>query len=93
MEKAGIQPQRFSKLVFGSKPSKKSDYQSVLDELDVDPKQAMVIADRVSVDLSPAKELGMFTVHFPNGRGKVHNGPSSDVDVRIETLQEVLKLV
>ncbi len=89
MEKAGIQPGQFSKLIVGSAPSKKFDYQRVLEELDVAPSEAIVCGDRVSVDLTPAKELGVYTVHFRNGRGLVHCEPKESVDLTIETLKEL----
>jgi len=89
MEKAGIQPERFSKLVIGNGPSKKSDYQMVLSKLNIDPTEALVCGDRVSWDLSPAKELGMFTVHFRNGRGLVHDEPKADVDLAIDHLKQL----
>jgi len=94
MKKAGIQPERFSKLIVVDGLSKKSAYQSVLKELQYEPHETIVCGDRVSIDLTPAKELGLFTIHFPNGRGKIHTEPKEDVDVTIKTikeLEEVLK--
>ncbi|MDN3505794.1 MAG: HAD family hydrolase [Simkaniaceae bacterium] len=92
MEKAGIQPERFSKLVIGNGPSKKSDYQMVLSDLKIDPSEALVCGDRVSVDLSPAKELGMFTVHIRNGRGEFHDGPMEHVDFAINDLKQLYEV-
>lgn len=89
MEKAGIQPEEFSKLIVGKEPSKKFDYQRVLVELKFDPSEAMVCGDRVEVDLAPAKELGLYTVHFRNGRGLIHDTPKECVDLTINTLKEL----
>lgn len=89
MEKAGIQPSQFSKLIVGSGPSKKSDYQRVLAELQFDPSEAVVCGDRVEIDLTPAKELGLYTVHFRNGRGLFHSTPKESVDLTIQTLKEL----
>ncbi len=89
MEKAGIQPERFSKLIIGNGPSKKLDYQTVLDELDVHPSEGIVCGDRIPLDLTPAKELGLYTVHFRNGRGKTHSEPKESVDKVITTLKEL----
>lgn len=89
LKKAGIQPERFSKLVVGKGPSKKKEYQDAMEAFGVHPSEVLVCGDRVSIDLSPAKELGFFTVHLRNGRGKVHNEPQCDVDLTIDTLQEL----
>ncbi|MBS0628905.1 MAG: HAD family hydrolase [Verrucomicrobia bacterium] len=89
MKKAGIQPAQFSKLIVGSGPSKKSDYQRVLVELNVAPGEGVVCGDRVEIDLTPAKELGLYTVHFQNGRGLVHSTPRESVDLTIKTLKEL----
>lgn len=88
MEKAGIQPKRFSKLIVNAGSSKKNSYQCILQEFDADPKDVIVCGDRVAADLSPAKELGIYTVHFRNGRGMVHNLPQKDVDMTINALSE-----
>lgn len=89
MKKAGIQPQQFSKLIVGCGPSKKSDYQNVLEALKFDPSEAIVCGDRIEIDLTPAKELGLYTVHFRNGRGLFHTEPKSSVDLTIRTLKEL----
>ncbi len=92
MKKAGIQPERFSKLVVGTRPTKKFDYQMVLEELAIDPSQGIVCGDRVSVDLTPAKEIGLFTVHFRNGRGRIHDAPKESVDLTIHQLNELCEV-
>ncbi|NGX26550.1 MAG: Phosphoglycolate phosphatase [Chlamydiae bacterium] len=89
LEKAGIQPERFSKLVIGKGLSKKLDYQRVLSELNVHPQEVLVCGDRVPIDLTPAKQLGLCTVHFRNGRGLVHDEPKADVDFTIHTLKQL----
>lgn len=93
MEKAGIQPARFSKLIVGKGSSKKSDYHRILEEFQSLPSDGIVCGDRVSIDLSPAKELGLFTVHFKNGRGKVHSKPVEDIDLSIKTLKELHEVI
>lgn len=89
MEKAGIQPGQFSKIIVSTGASKKFDYQKVLSELNFDPSNTIVCGDRVEVDLTPAKELGIYTVHFQNGRGKMHAEPKDSVDLTIKTLKEL----
>ena len=93
MKKAGIQLQRFSTLIVGRGPSKKKDYQRVALELGLPCEEGVVCGDRVPIDLSPAKELGFFTVHFPNGRGKVHGSPREDVDTTIHSLKELKRVI
>lgn len=87
MEKAGIQPEQFSKIIVSTHSSKKLDYQKVLSELNFDPSEAVVCGDRVEFDLKPAKELGIYTVHFQNGRGNSESNES--VDLTIKTLKEL----
>lgn len=89
MKKAGIQPEQFSKIVIGRERSKKFYYQAVLDELKIDPLHSLVCGDRVPIDLSPAKELKIFTVHFENGRGVVHNKPKEDINMSIKKLEDL----
>lgn len=89
MEKAGIQPDRFSKLIVSRGSSKKKDYQALLDAHDFLPSEVCVCGDRVPFDLSPGRELGMTTVHFRNGRGLHHVEPRQDVDVTIYCLTEL----
>jgi len=87
MEKAGIQPEQFSKIIVSTHSSKKLDYQKVLSELNFDPSEAVVCGDRVEFDLMPAKELGIYTVHFQNGRGNTES--KEGVDLTIKTLKEL----
>lgn len=93
MKKAGIQPEQFSKLTVGSGQSKKEDYIEILAELNVSPQEAIICGDRVPADLSPAKELGLFTVHLSNGRGKIHKEPKEHVDIYIQSLKELQKVI
>lgn len=56
--------------------------------------EVVVIGDRIEVDLSPAKELGMHTIHFNNGRGKVENFIfHQDVDYQICSLRDVSDMI
>jgi len=93
MEKAGIQQGKFSKLIVGEGPSKKMDYQRVADAFGLPASEGIICGDRVPIDLSPGRELGMTTVHFRNGRGLVHNEPREDVDRSIDSLEEIQRLV
>jgi FMN phosphatase YigB (HAD superfamily) len=53
----------------------------------------MVCGDRISIDLSPAKELGLRTVHIRTGRGFQQMQPASDVDFAIGKLNELKEII
>lgn len=89
MKKAGIQPESFSKLIVSQGLSKKSDYKEVLDHFQVQPHEGLVCGDRILLDLAPAKELGLTTVFFPNGRGLVLQKEKEFVDVTIHSLTQL----
>lgn len=86
MEKAGIQPERFSKLIVSRAPTKKRAYKAVIDHFGYPPEEVAVCGDRVSLDLTPAKDLGLYTIHFRNGRGLYHAEPKESVDATIDCL-------
>lgn len=88
MEKAGIQQDRFSKLIVSTGPTKKNDYKRILEQLRFHPNDTIVCGDKVSKDLVPAKELGLYTVHFRNGRGMIDTTPQEAVDTTINALNE-----
>lgn len=87
LEKAGIQPKQFSKIVVGKGLNKKFTYQKVLEEFR--PSKCIVCGDRVPIDLTPAKQLGLTTVHLRNGRGCFFDKPREDVDVSIKKIEEI----
>lgn len=91
MKKAGIEPQIFSKLIVGSGSTKKPYYETLLSELGTD--NGIVCGDRIPLDLSPAKQLGLTTVHMRAGRGLHIPGPSEDVDYAIAKLEELTKII
>jgi FMN phosphatase YigB (HAD superfamily) len=93
MKKAGIQPEIFSKIVVGSGPSKKSEYQRILAELEFSPQEAIVCGDRISVDLTPAKAFGLKTAHYPRGRGEGITGDLRDVDYTLVDLEDLEKYI
>ncbi len=93
MKKAGIQQGKFSTIVVERGSSKKSIYQRILKENGCDPSEVIVCGDRVPIDLSPGKEIGFTTVHFPNGRGRYFSTPKEDVDHTIPALKELKKVI
>lgn len=93
LKKAGIQPQYFSKIIVGQGKNKKAEYEQILKEFRVKPQETFVCGDRVPVDLTPAKELGMKTIHFVNGRGHIFKDSKKDIDFSIFTLSELKKIL
>jgi FMN phosphatase YigB (HAD superfamily) len=105
MEKAGLQLGAFSKIALipptpsggegGCGPSKKPYYEAILREWGTEDcfPTPLVCGDRVFVDLTPAKELGLRTVHIRNGRGLQQMQPASDVDFSIEKLEELKQII
>ncbi len=91
MKKAGIQPEFFSKIIAGTGMSKRPYYETVLQELR--PSLGLVCGDRISLDLTPAKELGLRTVHILAGRGTQQLQPACDVDFTIEKLDELREII
>ena len=69
LEKAGIDPILFSKIIVSEDKNKKPHYERLLAEFEYSPMQVMVCGDRISVDLEPAIQLNCKTVHVLCGRG------------------------
>lgn len=69
LKKAGIEPAIFSKIYIPEDSIKKPCYQGLLKEFSVPPQQVLVCGDRIAMDLAPAHELGIQTVHMRWGRG------------------------
>ena len=89
LKKAGIDCTIFSKIYVCKEKNKKPYYQRILEELKALPSQTVVCGDRIAIDLSPAKELGMHTIHMRWGRG-IHTKKSPiDVDFAIFKLEEI----
>jgi len=93
LEKAGIQPQVFSKLVVGEGASKKPYYEEVITALKAPAASTLVCGDRIAIDLTPAKQLGFITVHMSAGRGEGATGPQGDVDFTIKKLAQLKDIV
>lgn len=94
MRRAKIPIKLFSYLCFCeegplSSRGKKSFYESIGREIGISPSQVLVCGDRISLDLSPAKELGYVTVQMRWGRGLGNTGLKKDVDYTILHLNEI----
>ena len=93
MKKAGIDFSFFSKVVVSPDNSKKAHYQAIVEELGFDPKDVVVCGDRIQRDLTPAKALGITTIHMRFGRGIYSHGDTSDVDYSISNLYELQGII
>ncbi|EKE08482.1 MAG: hypothetical protein ACD_17C00147G0004 [uncultured bacterium] len=88
LEKAGIDRSIFSKIAVSENSIKKPFYEDLIQEFSTLPQEAVVCGDRVQIDLEPARELGMKTVHMRWGRGR--QVPKEDwMDAQIENLREL----
>lgn len=93
MERAGISSEFFTRLYFCTDGDKKKIYKKVSEEMGISPLNALVCGDRISLDLSPAKELGYKTVQIKWGRGLGNTGFKKDVDYTILYLKELIDLL
>ncbi|QZA59042.1 HAD family hydrolase [Candidatus Rhabdochlamydia porcellionis] len=91
LEKAGIDPILFSKIVVSEDRNKKPHYERLLAEFGYSPEQVMVCGDRISVDLEPAIQLNCKTVHMLCGRGLNSKEKTSKAKItyRISSLVEL----
>ena len=92
MKKAGIEVSLFSKLYFCD-GNKKKIYNTLAKETGISPLNIIVCGDRISFDLTPAKELGFKTVHMRWGRGLGNTGLKNDVDYTILNLNELKQIL
>lgn len=94
MKKAGVDSTIFSRIAVSEEGNKKTYYQEIVTDLGYPPSEVLVCGDRISADLSPAKELGFRTVHLLWGRGLNSFHPESGkVDATILKLADIKKLL
>ncbi len=93
LKKAGIDSSVFSKILVTKEIDKKPLYQQILDELGVSNREVLVCGDRISRDLTPARQLGFKTVLMKWGRGLTATLPSRDVDYSISSLNELKGII
>lgn len=71
LEKAGIDRAVFSNIAIPEDSVKKPFYQRLIQEFSLSPEEVLVCGDRIAMDLLPAFELGITTVHMRWGRGRL----------------------
>ena len=91
---AGLPIKLFSYVCFcekkeGAYQRKKNVYASIAKKIDISPESVLVCGDRISLDLTPAKELGYITVQMRWGRALGNTGFKRDVDYTILDLREI----
>ena len=93
MEKAGINPEVFKKIIISADYYKKEQYSLLLHEFRCKPSQALVCGDKFDTDLLPAKELNMKTVQIMFGRARKVPRGIIEPDYTIYKLEELLPLI
>jgi putative hydrolase of the HAD superfamily len=93
LKKAGIDSALFSKIVMTEERNKKPHYEAIVEEFSASPSEVIVCGDRISMDLTPAKELGFKTIQMRWGRGLVNFGNRNDVDFTISRLAEIKDII
>lgn len=93
LKKTGIDSALFSKIVVCDPGTKKIHYLQVMEELGFSSNDVVVCGDRVSMDLAPAKELGLRTIHIRKGRGRKAPLLSEDIDHTIHEFHEILDVI
>lgn len=92
MEKAGLDTSIFSKIAIPEDSVKKPFYLGLVNEFSIKPSKIWVCGDRVEMDLAPAYELGINTIHMRWGRGKMVK--SADwIDHSISSLSELKGII
>ncbi|MCH9613259.1 MAG: hypothetical protein SP1CHLAM54_02570 [Chlamydiia bacterium] len=93
LKRAGIDESIFSHIFVEPLSQKKAAYEKILEKVGLNASDVVVCGDRIELDLTPAKRLGIKTVHFRFGRGLGNTGLKSDVDYTILHLEELMDLL
>ena len=68
-------------------------YRGLIEEYALDPREIVICGDRIESDLSPAKRLGMTTIHMKWGRGMNSVDRKEVVDFQIGSVKEIVDIV
>lgn len=93
LKKAGIDFSIFSKILVSQEENKGALYQALADEFNSGREDIVVCGDRIRRDLSPAKQMGCYTVLMQWGRGCQAELPHPDVDRAISSLKELKNII
>jgi putative hydrolase of the HAD superfamily len=92
LKKAGLDGPFFSKIAVPENSVKGPHYEAFVKEFSERPQDVVVCGDRVAMDLEPARQLGLKTIHMRWGRGKLGTSPSW-IDHSIGSLDELRKII
>lgn len=92
LKKAGIDQTFFSNIAIPEDSVKKPFYQRLMRDFSLEPKEVLVCGDRIAMDLQPAYELGLTTVHMRWGRGQVGE-TAKWVQYAISDLSELKRII
>ena len=90
---AEIKEDWFKEIIIVDKYDKTSYYQQILTQFSITPEKVLVIGDKFKGDLLPAKNLGIKTVHFMHGRGKINPPALESVDYQIDNILKVKEII
>ncbi len=95
MKKSGLDSSLFSTILVVEEGGKKEAYQHISSSFLVNAENVLVCGDRIMKDLAPAKELGLWTVHFRAGRKETLpiEQQKMYVDFFIENLADIEKII
>ncbi len=93
LHSAGIKEEWFKKIIITTEYDKTLHYQELLKEFSINPKDAIAIGDKFEGDLLPAKKLGMKTIHFMHGRGKINPPSLESVDYQMDNILKVKEII
>ncbi len=93
LRNCGVDLSLFDSITVVDGANKGAVYRKLLKEKKLNACDVVVCGDRIARDLSPAKALGMHSVHIRWGRGLGRTGPKKDVDYTILHLEEVVPIV
>ena len=91
LRKAGIDCALFSIIKVLPHNDKKISYEEIIRKFPY--KDVIVCGDKVEIDLQPAKQLQLTTVHICLGRGKKSAIHSPYVDYEIKVLKEIIPII
>lgn len=89
MKKAGIDTSLFSRIEICEEHHKKTSYQNLLNDLNIQSTEVFVCGDRIQRDLLPGKSLGFKTIHMRWGRGLHQKTDMEEVDFSIDSLDQI----
>jgi putative hydrolase of the HAD superfamily len=94
LKKAGLDTSYFSK-IYITKKNKELFFKKIIDNNNINPKNVIVIGDKIDSDLKPAKKLGCITIHMKYGKGfLLHDEKTVDYTInKLDDLNSILRKI